>query len=117
VTCGRRFQAPARQPQRWRAIHAEAARRARLHPEIHPGAHVLARTADGRQVHKVAVTRIIAGLDFPVVRVRWPSGNGGSVPWPAEDVRAFDPSRARPLPIRRRGRPALKEEAVGDRRR
>lgn len=98
MSCRTVWTAPAwPTPYRWRAIHAEAAHRAALHPEIRPGTHVLARCADGRLVHKVAATPIVAGYDFPVVWVRWPSARDrDALPWPSEAVAAFDPTQARP---------------------
>jgi hypothetical protein len=97
VSCRVAWSAPP-VPGRRQLIEAEAARRARLHPELRPGTDVLCRAADGRLHHKIATTPIIAGADMPVVWVQWPSGRGDAVPWPSEDVRAFDPSQARPLP-------------------
>jgi hypothetical protein len=62
---------------------------------IEPGALVLVRTADGKELQRRAVTGVEDGLDFPVVWVatedEWSASNGNghrpeALPWPSEDV-------------------------------
>jgi len=62
---------------------------------INVGDHVLARTADGKDLPRRAVSEVIEGEDFPVVWVtteeEWDEaqahGNRPDAwPWPAEDV-------------------------------
>lgn len=64
--------------------------------EIRAGQLVIARTASGRDLEKRAVTGIVMGHDFPIVRVsrleEWDAAaregrEPEAVPWPAEDVR------------------------------
>ena len=59
---------------------------------IEEGDPVTCRTAHGTYVNRVAITRVQAGRDFPVVRVsadEFGLDDGGTdgIPWPAEDVR------------------------------
>ena len=53
---------------------------------------VAVRDAEGRWLRKVALSRIVAGGDFPVVWVDWEGGeeSDGGHPWPCEDVRPLD---------------------------
>jgi len=60
---------------------------------IEQGTPVLIRTADGKELRRVAVSGVEDGLDFPVVWVatedEWADRNGSipqGLPWPAEDV-------------------------------
>lgn len=66
---------------------------------INPGAHVLVRTADGRELPRRAVSGVVDGQDFPVVWItteeKWQSvagseGQPEAWPWPAEDVQAHN---------------------------
>ncbi len=62
---------------------------------INPGSHVIVRTADGKELDRIAVTDVIEGEDFPVVWIttekEWELAEANDVrpeawPWPAEDV-------------------------------
>lgn len=60
---------------------------------IERGTPVLIRTADGKELRRIAVSGVEDGLDFPVVWVatedEWAGRNGSipqGLPWPAEDV-------------------------------
>jgi hypothetical protein len=62
---------------------------------IEPGARVIIRTADGKELPRRAVTAVVDGMDFPVVWVttegEWTEAQGNghrpyALPWPAEDV-------------------------------
>jgi hypothetical protein len=70
---------------------------------IQPGSHVLARSANGEQLERRAITEPMNGDDFRVVWVcpeeewlaaetegRPPEG----IPWPADDVRAVEYAQA-----------------------
>ena len=50
---------------------------------------VAVRDVQGQWLRKVALSRIVAGGDFPVVWVDWEGDevSDGGVPWPCEDVR------------------------------
>ena len=61
-----------------------------------PGMAVTVRTADGKELARVAVSGVVDGADFPVVWVcseeEWAAAHGSgnvptALPWPAEDVR------------------------------
>jgi hypothetical protein len=63
---------------------------------IEPGKPVLARTAFGNELRKIATTGVVDGVDFPVVWVSaeadWRNAQERgdepiADPWPAEDVR------------------------------
>lgn len=67
--------------------------------EIRAGQLVIARTASGRELEKRAVTGVVMGHDFLVVRVsrleEWDAAaregrEPDAVPWPAEDVRPVE---------------------------
>lgn len=66
---------------------------------IEHGTHVLARTADGKELPRRAVTEVIDGGDFPVVWItteeEWAMAEAEGKrpeawPWPAEGVRAVE---------------------------
>jgi hypothetical protein len=68
---------------------------------IQPGSTVLARTAFGDELTRIAQTGVEMGRDFLVVWVtvpqEWEKAQAegrepDSVPWPAEDVRPAEPA-------------------------
>jgi hypothetical protein len=67
---------------------------------VQPGSTVLARTAFGDELVRIALTGVEMGRDFPVVWVvvpyEWEIAQGegrepDATPWPAEDVRLAEP--------------------------
>ncbi len=66
---------------------------------IQPGSHVLARSANGEQLEKRAITEPMDGDDFRVVWVctedEWLAAEAEGrdpvgIPWPAEDVKVAE---------------------------
>ena len=66
---------------------------------IKPGMHVIATTADDRELQRVAASEVVDGADFPVVWIcteeEWASAHfegrdPAAWPWPAEDIELAD---------------------------
>ncbi len=74
-------------------------------PTIEPGMAVLARTAFGDELPKIATSGVVYGRDFHVVWVSreadWQEATARGEepiadPWPAEDVRPTSPTEPQP---------------------